>query len=77
MLQEAADGKDRIQDLEEADRDNQEEIRALTEELDTVQESWNKAMAVNAELRTRLQALLGVAFSLDEVAEESAELENH
>ncbi len=58
FLQELASTRDEIAELAEENEDWREEAEALNEELDFLHASWDKAMRVNQELSTRLQALL-------------------
>ena len=52
---------ERIAELEESNQDWEDEVEALTEEIDVLQESWKRAVSSNEELTLRLQAFISLA----------------
>ena len=60
-LQELAVARETISELEESHEDWKEEAETLTEELAFLHSSWDRALTVNAELSTRLQALIALS----------------
>jgi peptidoglycan hydrolase CwlO-like protein len=51
---------ERIAQLEESNQDWQDEVDALTEEIDEIQDRWKRAIALNEELTERVKSLVAL-----------------